>query len=298
MGGSSFIYRGTVTYPTCNDIVKVAVKAIRCNSTNDDPVYIKTLRRRLSQESAAWSTFSHKNIIPLLGLAQDPALSGIVPVMVSPWCNNGTVLHFVQKYPETQRIPLIKGVASGLHYMHCLDAVHGDIKSANILISDDFRPLLTDFGFSKILYRREFDADPEFTLQYAAPEILGLPVENEGAGGNGQERIVSTKETDVWAFGMVGAEVRFSLYASLGTTQALADVKRSLFSQIVGGQEVFARVPLLHLLPFVLKGGRPKKADFPNISGDADAVWSLLEMCWNHDPGLRPTMEDILRSLS
>ncbi|TEB26735.1 hypothetical protein FA13DRAFT_1737159 [Coprinellus micaceus] len=246
---SSYIYRGTMKDST-GKVKRVAVKVIRADEITHDPAYINTLQRHRSPPSPTscrgWSF---------------------------PWCDNGTVLNFVQKYPETQRIPLIKGVASGLHYMHCLNAVHGDIKSANILISDDFRPLLTDFSFSKILYRREFDADLEFTLQYAAPEILDLPVENEGAGGNGQERIGSTKETDVWAFGMVGAE-------------------------IVGGQEVFARVRLLHLPPFVLKGGRPKKADFPNISGDADVVWSLLEMCWNHDPGLRPTMEGILHSLS
>jgi hypothetical protein len=60
-----------------------------------------------------WFTFKHKNIISLLGLAQDPTLSNVVSALVFPWCDNGTVLQFVQKYPEMQRIPLVRNCILG-----------------------------------------------------------------------------------------------------------------------------------------------------------------------------------------
>ena len=74
--------------------------------------------------------------------------------------------------------------------------------------------------------------------------------------------------------------------------------KQLLFVQIVGGQEVFGHIRQSNVPLFVFKGGRPKQTDFLHISKEADAVWPLLEMCWNHDPGLRPMMEDVVRSLS
>ena len=79
-------------------------------------------------------------------------------------------------------------------------------------------------------------------------------------------------------------------------TQVLANT--SSFVQIVGGLEVFAHIRELSVPPFVMKGGRPKQKDFLNISNEADAVWPLLQMCWNAAPEARPTMEGIVGSLS
>jgi serine/threonine protein kinase len=87
-----------------------------------------------------------------------------------------------------------------------------ELGQANVLISDDFRPLITDFGCSKILKMNGFTTDLKASLKYMAPELMDVfGVDDVDVNGKKKSGTPSTKETDVWAFGLVGAEVR-SLY--------------------------------------------------------------------------------------
>lgn len=45
----------------------------------------------------------HDRILPLLGRA---FIEG-VPCLISPWCNNGSILHYVDKNPEADRLSLV-----------------------------------------------------------------------------------------------------------------------------------------------------------------------------------------------
>ncbi|KAJ3543690.1 hypothetical protein NMY22_g3050 [Coprinellus aureogranulatus] len=255
--------------------LQVAIKVIRDKGRLDNPEFIAKLQRRIARESNLWYSFRHENIIPLYGLARDPALSTIVSGLVSPWCEKGTVLQYVQRVPEAKRLPLIRGVANGLKYIHDMNGVHGDIKSANVLMSDDLRPLLTDFGCSKILGVRGYTTDLKTSMKYLAPELMSLAADGwVDSKGKKKSGTPTTKETDVWAFGLVCAE-------------------------IVGGQEVFLHIRDHGLPGFILdKGGRPQKEDFPSRSKEADIVWPLLKMCWEEKDSRRPTMGGIVASLA
>lgn len=93
--------------------------------------------------------------------------------------------------------------AEGIHYLHTQDVVHGDIKGTNILISDDARALLCDFGLAR-------------------PSYLGT---SSGLKGAGSDRWMSPElwrggcksfESDVYAFGMTIVEVRIPHRYQLG----------------------------------------------------------------------------------
>ena len=79
-------------------------------------------------------------------------------------------------------------------------------------MSDVFTPLITGFGCCKMLDVRGSAMDFWTSTKYTALELLDLPVEYEGIDNNGQEEgsTPTTKATDVWAFGMVGAEASLS----------------------------------------------------------------------------------------
>ncbi|KAJ3543684.1 hypothetical protein NMY22_g3049 [Coprinellus aureogranulatus] len=266
--GLSNVFLGSYK-PHGRNKVKVAIKIIRVGGRLDNPRSIAKLQRRIARESRLWYSFRHENIIPLYGLVRDPSLSTTVPGLVSPFCEKGTVLQYVQMAPRMKRVPLIKGVANGLKYLHGIEVVHGDLRSANVLMSDDLRPLITGFGCSKTLGVVGNTTGMRFSSKYLAPELIDL-AEDEWVGTEAP----TTKETDVWAFGLVCAE-------------------------IVGGQEVFLRIRPSRLPQFIIaQHGIPRKEDFPNRSKEADVVWPLLKTCWEYKAHQRPTMGAVVASLA
>ncbi|KAJ3563267.1 hypothetical protein NP233_g9050 [Leucocoprinus birnbaumii] len=87
-------------------------------------------------------------------------------------------------------IPKILDVINGLGYLHVYGIIHSDLKGQNVLISDEGRGLLTDFGASHIATATAAPTTSTIskTFRYAAPELV-----EDGAQ--------PSKASDVWAFG-------------------------------------------------------------------------------------------------
>ena len=80
--------------------------------------------------------------------------------------------------------------------MHDQDVVHGDVKGLNILISNNVRAMLCDFGLAKEMNRTTSTTqDAVGTWPWMSPERL----EGDGAGRSFKD--------DVYAFGMIIYEV-------------------------------------------------------------------------------------------
>lgn len=96
----------------------------------------------------------HENILPLYAYS----INGEVPCLVYKCMINGSLEDRIQLKHETaplswiQRQEIAKGVARGLQYMHTVHEnplIHGDIKSANILLDNNFEPKIGDFGLAR-----------------------------------------------------------------------------------------------------------------------------------------------------
>ncbi|KZV84935.1 kinase-like protein, partial [Exidia glandulosa HHB12029] len=91
---------------------------------------------------------------------------------------------------------LLRTCSSPLNPVHGIAVVHGDIKGANILVSDDGHACLSDFGVSAVLSEHpSHTASGTGTYRWMAPDLFG-------------EHSVLTRQTDIWAVGCVILEVR------------------------------------------------------------------------------------------
>ncbi|XP_046439837.1 serine/threonine-protein kinase pelle-like isoform X2 [Daphnia pulex] len=96
----------------------------------------------------------HDNILPLYGYS----LGGNFPCLVYQFMPNGSLedrlLCRQGTYPLNweQRFNIARGTARGLQFLHTMGdkpLIHGDIKSANILLDKNFEPKIGDFGLAR-----------------------------------------------------------------------------------------------------------------------------------------------------
>jgi serine/threonine protein kinase len=194
-GESSSVYSGEVKDQTTGHR-EVAVKAIDLNR-----VPIESVRK----EVAIQSNMRHENIVPILHTAvvvdakeQDEELWVVMPLYkysVSRMLNN----RFPQGVKKFESIAtILHDVLSALDYLHKQDIVHRDIKGGNILIGDDGKSRVADFGISAVLIR-DMNARKTFrrtfagSLAWMAPEVIESKPYGTGA--------------DIWSFGITALEL-------------------------------------------------------------------------------------------
>ncbi|KAJ1304010.1 hypothetical protein OPQ81_008418 [Rhizoctonia solani] len=127
--------------------------------------------KRAARELSCWSSYKHKNILPLLGFA---VVKGDL-AMVSPWMDYGCVTDYVMSNPDCNRLALCTQVAQAIAYLHEHNVVHGDIKGPNVLVSDAGTAKVTDFGVSIVDHQEiEFSSTTAGagTQRWQSPEIL------------------------------------------------------------------------------------------------------------------------------
>ena len=74
---------------------------------------------------------------------------------------------------------ILEAVAQALHFAHEQDIVHGDLKPSNIIVQEDMRPLLTDFGLGRAAKVHQAALADETrvtgTPYYFPPELIEGP---------------------------------------------------------------------------------------------------------------------------
>jgi serine/threonine protein kinase len=88
---------------------------------------------------------------------------------------------------------ILCGIALAVRYIHAAGLIHQDLKPSNILISDNGRALLADFGTSRDTTVDFTPDDVGGTMQYVAPEQL--------------LEVVPTTKVDIFSFGLILYEI-------------------------------------------------------------------------------------------
>jgi serine/threonine protein kinase len=141
---------------------------------------------------------SHPRIVSCFGLVETDGSY----CMVMELCVNGSLSMFMLSNASAtvdmeKRVGFAVDIATGMNYLHKLGVIHRDLKLGNVVLDEDDRAKITDFGLSvvKSTSQTSMKLDECGTPQYMAPECFGLVP------------IFSTK-SDVYAFAMVLWELR------------------------------------------------------------------------------------------
>jgi serine/threonine protein kinase len=145
------------------------------------------LKERFFKEARAAAKLNHPNIVAVHDVLEDAGTAYIVMELIDPLRGGGSLqAHLAARGPMTvpEAARILSECASALDFAHGRGLVHRDIKPANILLDEQGRAKIVDFGIAKRL-----DVDPSQptttapgttvgTLGYMAPEqILGQPVD-------------------------------------------------------------------------------------------------------------------------
>ncbi|KAF8673252.1 hypothetical protein HU200_048805 [Digitaria exilis] len=187
IGGFGKVYKGIL--PATK--LEVAIKKVSHESRQGMKEFIT--------EIVTIGRLRHRNLVQLLGYCRRKDEL----ILVYEYMPNGSLDKYLysQEKPVlgwTQRLDIIKGVASGLLYLHEKwekVVLHRDIKAGNVLLDIHMNGRLGDFGLAR-LYDHGTNAQTTHvvgTMGYLAPELLRTGK--------------SSPLTDVFAFGVFLLEV-------------------------------------------------------------------------------------------
>ncbi|EEF42091.1 protein kinase STUNTED [Ricinus communis] len=263
-GGSSQVYKGCLP-----DGKELAVKILKPS---------EDVLKEFVLEIEIITTLNHKNIISLLGFCFEYNKL----LLVYDFLSRGSLeenLHGNRKDPLAfnwyERYKVAVGVAEALNYLHTGTAqpvIHRDVKSSNILLSDDFEPQLSDFGLAKWASTSSSHiicTDVAGTFGYLAPEYFMYGKVNE--------------KIDVYAFGVVLLE--------------LLSGRKPISNDLPKGQE-----SLVMWAKPILDDGKFCQLLDPSLGDDYDQdqmerMVLAATLCVKRSPRARPQMSLVLKLL-
>ena len=143
-GAMGTVYKGVD--PAINR--PVALKTIRLDFVTD-PEELAELKERLHREAQAAGKLSHPNIVTIYDVGSEGSLQ-----YIAMECLEGQTLEQLikKKVRFNYRIiaQIISQICSALEYAHERGIVHRDIKPANIMVLNDYRVKVMDYGIARV----------------------------------------------------------------------------------------------------------------------------------------------------
>lgn len=170
-GGFGTVYRGEL-----HDGTKIAVKRMESGVITGKGL------TEFKSEIAVLTKVRHRHLVALLGYCLD----GNEKLLVYEYMPQGTLSRHLFNWPEeglkplewTRRLAIALDVARGVEYLHGLahqSFIHRDLKPSNILLGDDMRAKVADFGLVRLAPEGKGSIETRIagTFGYLAPEYAG-----------------------------------------------------------------------------------------------------------------------------
>lgn len=263
-GGFGEVYKGVMSSTGC----EVAIKKITRNGIQG--------MREFAAEIESLGRLRHKNLVNLQGWCKKKNDLLIVYDYIPNGSLDALIFHpkdnFVLSWE--QRFNIIKGIASGLLYLHEeweQVVIHRDVKSSNVLIDAELNAHLSDFGLARLYDHGEISHTTGVvgTIGYIAPELARTGK--------------ASASSDVFAYGILLLEV--------------ASGKRPIGP---GHSDQFILVDWVmehHEAGHVLDTVDPKLGS-NYVVKETELVLQLGLLCSHFKQEARPTMRQVVRYLN
>ncbi|PKI61720.1 serine/threonine-protein kinase PCRK1 isoform X1 [Punica granatum] len=273
-GGFGCVFRGVVSVDDGSDAkMDVAVKQLNRSGFQGHKEWIN--------EVNFLGVVKHTNLVKLVGYCAEDDERGIQRLLVYELMHKKSLEdHLLSRVPMPLpwmlRLRIAQDAARGLAYLHeemDFQLIFRDFKTSNILLDEDFRAKLSDFGLAR--------QGPAEGLSHVSTSVVGT------VGYAAPEYVQTgrlTAKSDVWSFGVV------------------------LYELITGRRAVERNLPrseqklLEWVRPYV---SDPKKFHLimdPRLEGEncirsAQKLASLANKCLMKQPKSRPKMSEVVEML-
>eukprot|EP00250_Pteridium_aquilinum_P010058 c19125_g1_i1 orf=308-1588(+) len=269
-GGFGTVYKGKL-----KDGRFVAIKRAKKNNTDTQ------LSAEFCSELKTLSSIEHLNLVKFIGYAED----GPERILVVEYVANGNLREHLDGQKDTvldlaTRLDIAIDVAHAITYLHVYadqSIIHRDIKSSNILLTENFRAKVADFGFSRF-GPSNFDAthvstQVKGTAGYLDPEYL--------------KTYQLTQKSDVYSFGVVLVE----LFTGRRPIEQKREAKERItlkwaYQMFCDGKAIETLDPKLEitsstylmadkLLELAFQCAAPTKQERPSMQKTAEVLWNI-----------------------
>ncbi|CAN0926551.1 L-type lectin-domain containing receptor kinase IV.2 [Linum grandiflorum] len=262
-GGFGVVYRGVLP----KSKIEIAVKRVSHDSTQG--------MRQFVAEIVTIGRLSHRNLVSLLGYCRRKGEL----LLVYDYMPNSSLDKYLYDQPRSilkwcQRFKIIKGVASGLFYLHEeweQVVIHRDVKASNVLLDEEWNGRLGDFGLAR-LYGH--GSDPRTTYVAGTPGYLAPDHARTGK---------ATTSSDVYAFGA------FLLEVACG--------RRPIDPKKPDGKVILVDWVSSCWVQGDILVAKDPNLDIESVSEEVELVLKLGLLCSHSNPEARPSMRQVLQML-
>ena len=222
---------------------------------------------RFRQEARAISALNHPRIATIYGIEE----TGDVKFLVLEYLPGGTLRQKLLARKSSGEMPTLRQclewaiqIAEGLTHAHKRGIVHRDIKSSNVLFTEDGQVKIADFGLAKIAAEAGARSEAETTSGHA----MGTPVYMSPEQARGQK---VDERSDIFSLGI-------------------------LLFELIAGQLPFRSTDTPAVLHDIAYTQAPPLSEFRD--GVPDTLQSVISRMLEKDPALRyQTANDLLTDL-
>uniref|UniRef100_A0A8C0G7T8 Tyrosine-protein kinase n=1 Tax=Chelonoidis abingdonii TaxID=106734 RepID=A0A8C0G7T8_CHEAB len=227
--------------------------------------------RDFEREIEILKSLQHDNIVKYKGVCYSAGRRNLRLIM--EYLPYGSLRDYIQKHKERldhkKLLQYTSQICKGMEYLGTKRYIHRDLATRNILVENENRVKIGDFGLTKVL--------PQDKEYYKVKEPGESPI-----FWYALESLTESKfsvASDVWSFGVV----LYELFTYIEKSKS----PPAEFMRMIGNDKQ-GQMIVFHLIELLKNNGR-----LPRPDGCPDEIYAIMTECWNNNVSQRPSFREL-----